>query len=37
MNELKDVVSRTESLVREIIGKLSKFDKVEIKEEEFPM
>lgn len=38
MKELKDIVSRTESLVREIIDKLSHLDKeIEIDEDTFPM
>lgn len=38
MKELKDVVSSTESLVREIIDKLSRFNKeLEIDEDTFPM
>lgn len=38
MKELKGVVSSTESLVREIIDKLSHMDKeIEIDEDAFPM
>ena len=38
MKELKDVVSRTESLVREIIDKLSRFNKeLEIDKEDVPI
>lgn len=38
IKELKDVVSSTESLVREIVDKLSRFNKeLEIDEDTFPM
>lgn len=38
MKELKDVVSSTESLVGEIVDKLSRFNKeLEIDEDTFPM
>ena len=37
LDELKTLVSRVERLVREIMEKLSKFDKAEIKDEDFPM
>ena len=37
LDELKTLVSRVESLVREIIEKLSKFDKAEIRDDDFPM
>ena len=37
LDELKMLVSSVESLVREIIYKLSTFDKAEIKDEDFPM
>lgn len=37
LDELKTLVSRVESLVREIIEKLSKFDKAEIRDEDFSM
>lgn len=38
MQELKDIVSSTESLVREIVDKLSRFNKeLEIDEDTFPM
>lgn len=38
IEELKDVVSRTESLVREIVDKLSHLNKeIEIEEDAFPM
>ena len=38
MKELKGVVSRTESLVREVVDKLSHLDKeIEIDEDTFPM